>query len=65
MCLTEQQKASIHELKMMMELDKHLGEDLSEIDPDALTPDEGKELSEELLNPVIYDIVREFCPGRT
>lgn len=65
MCLSPQQEKAIEDYKSQMGMDLRIGQALAELPGSRLTPKEGEAQSRAFLNPVLLDVTREFCPGRT
>lgn len=62
MCLKDEGRAAIHEYKTLLGLDANAGTGIAlEI---GISEGRATEIVSQTMNPVIEDVIAEFCPGR-
>jgi hypothetical protein len=62
MCLSDDGRAAIHEYKQLLGLDSNAGNGIAQ--EIGIPKGKAKKIVEDEMNPVIEDVIAEFCPGR-
>lgn len=64
MCISDEQRKLLHDLKDAMRVDAELGGNLNRVAPKTWgTAADGADFSKDNFNPIIEAVIREACPG--
>lgn len=66
MCINESQTRALHQIKLRLNVDGRMGDDIRNIAPHdrPITTEQGRGMSARHLNPALREAIQEFCPGR-